>query len=742
MFPAAPIIRTGISRVRYLQVLSRHLRKEKKLGILTSLVGVILLCVSFNAGPASAQAQQVPSKPLQYDISVTLKLIQVYVTDKNGQPVRDLTKEDFAVFDEGKPVTLTAFERYDFLQPTSPSDEQSVARPTPAAETGRNRKFFLFFDFAYNDQRGAVAGLKIARRFLDTDVRPEDEVAVISYSALKGLRVHEFLTRDHAKVRRALAELSAKDIAGRAEEIEQLYAMAVQEGFGDLTNAARFNLVSRRQESKNLADDYFRALTSLAKAMRLVEGQKHFLFFSSGMPYSLIHGSEPSEMSMRVRGSTVGTKFDLGDPIIQPLSERTLKELSAANCSIFSFDTREAAKVSSLWAFEDKREAIGGPDNPTIGGVVQPRTDLLRDDKTTGQHSLQRLSKETGGRYFSNVASYEENLDAVQNLTGTYYVLGYPIRSPLDGEFHKLKVEVKRKGCRVQAQSGYYDPKPFSEYTDLEKQIHLFDLALNERSELQAPKLLQASGLSYDAGQGARVRAIARIPEETWSQLGGKTAEIVAVFFNEQDGLLSLQRVAVASADYRGKEVLFTAGAPARPGQTKCRIVVRDLDTGQSAVASTSVFTGPSKNQALAVFSPLLIVEGWGVLLLEGAVKGTAESPSWRDIYPLDGASHFPVIGGEVVRAGKVGVILPYSAPSLGAANLIFKANLIDSSSGANLAVQLEPQGSALRGTVEVQKFELSLTDIPNGKYTFYIHVGSKVTGQMVSARVPLALER
>jgi len=335
------------------------------------LLGLSVLTSFPEAAPSGARIQK---EPLQYDISVALKLIQVYVTDKSGQPVRDLTKEDFAVFDAGKPVTVTEFETYNFLQPKAPGDEQPVAKPAAVSSPGLNRKYFLFFDFAYNDQRGAVASLKIAGRFLDSTVGPEDEVAIISYSALKGLRVHEFLTRDHAKVRRALADLSAKDIAGRAEEIEQLYAMAVQEGFDDLTSAAQFNLVSRRQESKNLAGDYFQALTSLAKAMRLVEGQKHFLFFSSGMPYSLIHGSEPAERTRLLYSDPRGTRFDIGDTILQPLSERTLKELSAANCSIFSFDTREAAKVASLWAFEDKREAIGGGDASTIGGVVQPRT--------------------------------------------------------------------------------------------------------------------------------------------------------------------------------------------------------------------------------------------------------------------------------------------------------------------------------------------------------------------------------
>ncbi|NIO21804.1 MAG: hypothetical protein GTN76_14015 [Candidatus Aenigmarchaeota archaeon] len=48
---------------------------------------------------------------LQYEVTVTLKLIQVYVTDKKGNPVLDLTKDDFFVFDNGHKQTLTEFER-------------------------------------------------------------------------------------------------------------------------------------------------------------------------------------------------------------------------------------------------------------------------------------------------------------------------------------------------------------------------------------------------------------------------------------------------------------------------------------------------------------------------------------------------------------------------------------------------------------------------------------------------------
>jgi hypothetical protein len=110
----------------------------------------------------------------------------------------------------------------------------------------------------------------------------------------------------------------------------------------------------------------------------------------------------------------------------------------------------------------------------------------------------------------------------------------------------------------------------------------------------------------------------------------------VALFFDAQGTLLSLQRLALARADLGGKEMLFTAGTSARPGAIKCRIVLRDMDTGQSAVASTVAYIGPSNRQSLSVFTPLVLVEGGGLFHLEGVVKGKAESPAWRELYPYD----------------------------------------------------------------------------------------------------------
>jgi hypothetical protein len=123
-------------------------------------------------------------------------------------------------------------------------------------------------------------------------------------------------------------------------------------------------------------------------------------------------------------------------------------------------------------------------------------------------------------------------------------------------------------------------------------------------------------------------------------------------------------------------------------------------------------------------------------------VKGAAETPSWRGIYGYDTAVFSPVIGDEPVGGSKVGVILPYSAPGLGASDLTFKANLINSSTGENLAVPLEVRESTTQETVKTQRLTVSLEDVPNGKYLLYIHVGYKVTRQVASARVLLTVGR
>jgi VWFA-related protein len=77
-----------------------------------------------------------------------------------------------------------------------------------------------------------------------------------------------------------------------------------------------------------------------------------------------------------------------------------------------------------------------------------------------GNMVLRRFSDETGGRAIHNTNDHAEHLDDVISDASAYYLVGYaPAREMADGKFHKIDVEVKRRGARVVARRGYYAPR-------------------------------------------------------------------------------------------------------------------------------------------------------------------------------------------------------------------------------------------------------------------------------------------
>ncbi|MEE9390538.1 MAG: hypothetical protein V3U91_04780, partial [Candidatus Aminicenantaceae bacterium] len=84
---------------------------------------IIFLFLAFAAQPyyhglSSESIQPERSqKAFQYEVTVVLKLVQVFVTDNEGNPVTDLTKDDFILYDNSKLQTITDFEKHLLSRP-------------------------------------------------------------------------------------------------------------------------------------------------------------------------------------------------------------------------------------------------------------------------------------------------------------------------------------------------------------------------------------------------------------------------------------------------------------------------------------------------------------------------------------------------------------------------------------------------------------------------------------------------
>ena len=689
------------------------------------ILALILLSGPSAHGISTAQEAVRLQKPLEHQVVVTLKLIQVYVTDIKGAPVQDLKKEDFVVFDNGREMTLTEFEKH-ILEASArkpkpqPPEEKIAPTPVPPADrvTAMSRKFFLFFDFANNNQRGVNKAQEAALHFLDTELLPDDEVGLLSYSTVKGLSIHEYLTTDHKKLRQAVEVMNAKGLSGRADDVEQEYwRLATQESTPpDLS----LDVLVRRQDAKSQARVFMLKLTDMAKAFRYIPGHKNLLLFSTGITSSLIYGNQAGT-PQGTSGVSDRSKFEPPDFVLRTQYEEMYKELSAANCSIFAFDSRESAKVPTLFDYDE--QTFGSRfsrDLFTVGAVQQNTNMILKDENGTGLYTLTKLSKETGGKYYGNINEYERNMDQLQNLTGSYYILGYSIGEQWDGKFHEIKVEVKRKGCEVRAQSGYYNPKPFAEYSDLEKQLHLFDLALSDRPLLQTPLKFSLSALSFTAGEGARLEMLSRIPSNVLEKFSGKKVELISLVLDENENLAGLQRLEADLTKYKGMDVFCASGTALAPGNYKCRFVLRDLENGTGAVASGRAFIPQKATLGLSLHSPLLLVPGSNFLYLEPGGK-KADSAAWKEAYPYDRALYSPVPGEVPAGTAKLFAVVPCSAAGIVQPEITLSADLIDSGSARRFRLPGYVLDKTPKNGAEIFFLELSLTGVPPGKYTLYL---------------------
>jgi VWFA-related protein len=720
---------------------SRFCRIHRLFGI---FVAGWILQTPLSAPCASPQEPQTLTKPLQYEVSVVLKLIHVYVTDKKGNPVPDLAVSDFIVTDNGQSMTLTDFERRVLksaiqIKPDVAEPEVKtglVVTPVPALRQA-GRKFFFFFDFAFNNARGILKAKTAALYFLDTEIRPDDEIGILSYSMLKGVAVHEYLTRDQARIREVVNRIGSKDIAGRANEIEQQYWLQVElpltdqrrsDKPGELTpqeQAAVSNLEAQRAEGKRIAESFIIRLTSLAQSLRYIPEQKHFLFFSTGVPASMVYGNQAGNPTSSSLGSFANrAKFDSGDRRLLDEVEEMHRQFGASGCVFYAFDTRESAKIGDLFAYDRQTFETGARNFASKEGVFQDAQSVFRNDKTTGLDSLRALSVSTGGKYYSNINMYEKNLDQVQAMTGTYYVLGYPINERWDGKYHEVKVEVKRKGCEVRAQAGYFNPKPFSEYTDLEKQLHLFDLALNERAFSRMPLTVPMRALTSAAEGISRLAVLAKVPGEVTAKLTGKRVEFVAIFVDGKGEISDVVRDETDPASLRGQTIVFTAGSTLKPGDYSCRLVIRDMATGLSAVASTKATVGKPAATSLQLSTPLILAEGTGCFFLDAGARKAKGAILFGEVYPYDKTQFSPLLTELPMTVAYIQVIIPFSVPGGVEPDLALSAYLVNSTSGERSPVTFSRTELKQNGRQKVLTLELPITGFAPG--TYFIHFNAE----------------
>jgi VWFA-related protein len=152
-----------------------------------------------------------------------------------------------------------------------------------------------------------------------------------------------------------------------------------------------------------------------------------------------------------------------------------------------------------------------------------------------GNMVLRRFSDETGGRAIFNTNDQAEYLDEVIADASAYYLVGYaPARDMADGKFHKIDVEVKRKGVHVVARRGYWAPK--AEELNAPPVVPVAPAVMNALNTLSAPKMGRTADIWVGFSRRNDKYTNVTVSWDPTSRLGATPASRVDVEYLKSDG--------------------------------------------------------------------------------------------------------------------------------------------------------------------------------------------------------------
>jgi len=649
--------------------------------------GIALLVYGWASAvlPAAGPVPQTPPPD-----KAALKLVQVYAFDKKSRAVTDLTAADFAVTEGGKARPIALFENH-----TRPASGAPVSIPA------LNRKYFLVFDFMFNDLRGSMRAKGAGLHFLDTGLAAADEVAVLSVTTQKNLAVHEYLTADHEKARQAIMDLGNEAFSGRAEHFERLLTRP-QTAAGD--QAAQEKSGARDFGQENYRDQviqYLMTLKDLASSLSLIPGHKTVILFSGGVARVVLSGSsgDPSALIedpyRTVEGAleysrTLDTMF--GDSGVQREFGRLLKVLKDSNAAVFCVDTP----------------------------MPRAQTGRVGEKDVRGSDFMRQLADNTGGEFFSGTQDLLKAVETIRAMTAPYYVLGYDGGAAAAAESGVLKVSVGRKGIQVRHSTAVGPAASFAGFDDFEKRLHLFDLVLADNPRMQAPAGVAVKAFPVYGEDFPKLGLLAHLDEGADTGLRGPRVEVLVLLFDGRKNLINLARSELNLGAGAAGGVDLSGLFALQPGLNICGIFLRNLETGRSARGFAEVNL-PIMAGGLRVSPPL-----WMASPTSPGLRFSLSKDSLAKVYPFEPAEGAPLIESLPAGTAKLKGYVRWAYSGTQVPEISFSAQVVDHSSGKRLdapvAVLEQTPGE---GSVLVA-IETAFGALAPGTYSLYFFVLEK----------------
>jgi VWFA-related protein len=540
------------------------------------------------AGPAGAtpkeDAPQLP--PLVEEIQVEVVNVDVVVTDRQGNPVTGLTRDDFTLYEDGKPRPISNF--YSFQNGTIQGSEEAAGpaeAETPGNTEATRRRMVVLFDGNSLEKRDRSRAIDAIERFILEQFDGTYEWAVVAYR--DRLQLMQPFTASKTQVLAALSKVRDLPI-----QVRRLHAWDPLETEDDLT-VSRATSFGIRTGFDQVSDQYVtrqefqtrdRMLALLhqfdATASALIQTMRAYSGLSGRKALVLVTGGlevVPGASQLLGRGFPGAGSENRTDPFTSVMNaeierryEAIVKTANAAGFAIYPVSGGSGADAGTPGLDVDRKVSLvfkGGLD--TVPAQI--------DVDTTPTV----LAEGTGGKYFSSTHYYGA-LDEIDQRTSNAYVLGFQTERAPDGKYHRLKVDVTRPGLNVKSREGYLHIsrqarllEELSTPLAFPKDRGDFPVAI----EVLPPESVSAKAITLTVAGTVPLRNVTLVPRGdqmvgrmyVYLAIYDRDGNLVRLFREEQDVALPAAKVAAASPD-----------VPARFG-----IKVKDMTRGEYTLTLT-----------------------------------------------------------------------------------------------------------------------------------------------------------
>ena len=362
-------------------------------------------------------------------IRVATRLVQVHVIvqDKDRNPVRDLTRADFRLTEDGREQAIDFFDvESEAAIPASPTDPAQPNTFTNELAATSGGVTVILIDRLNTSMVDQLAVRNQALTFLE-QIRPGDRVGLYMLDNSDSIHVLHDFSSDATSLIRTLARIKGRtsNEVAAAEDVLDTSVTDAMVSSELLAWAQAVETDRRNDETRDRVKHTNVGLETIARRLAGVRGRKNLLWISSAFPISVSTGSGTLTSLAPELNSGLQALND-GNVAVYPIDARGL---------IGAFSSRPSARVQTFATL----------------GTTRNITD-----------TLELVAVETGGRAFFNTNDISGAMRRAMDDGRVTYVLGYyPSQNTWNGRFRQIKVDVTRRGVVVRHRRGYVaSPSP------------------------------------------------------------------------------------------------------------------------------------------------------------------------------------------------------------------------------------------------------------------------------------------